>query len=87
MNSKIFAVLLLLGLLSCVLSDQYCPKSSITACKKMNIRNDCCKDDDCTGGSWCCATPCGNFCKYPTDRPGGKRAAGGKSCKTGYVYY
>nr|B6DD38.1 RecName: Full=U14-lycotoxin-Ls1a; AltName: Full=Toxin-like structure LSTX-N5; Flags: Precursor [Lycosa singoriensis]ACI41454.1 toxin-like structure LSTX-N5 precursor [Lycosa singoriensis]CAS03723.1 toxin-like structure LSTX-N5 precursor [Lycosa singoriensis] len=87
MNSKVFAVLLLLALLTCVLSEKYCPTPRNTSCKKMNIRNNCCRDSDCTSNAFCCAEPCGNFCHKASDKPGGRRVDPNASCQTGYVYW
>uniref|UniRef100_A0A482Z9B9 U41-Lycotoxin-Lsp1a_1 n=1 Tax=Lycosa sp. SGP-2016 TaxID=1905177 RepID=A0A482Z9B9_9ARAC len=80
------AVLLLLVLSTCVLSEKYCPTTRNPYCKKMNIRNTCCKDSDCSSNAYCCAEPCGNFCHAPSSTPGGKRVNPNASCQIGYVY-
>nr|AHF45826.1 secretory peptide [Heteropoda venatoria] len=69
MSSTLYIILLLTGLGTFVVSEDYCPGFTDKVWASRDKRHPCCAQADCPSYAICCVQPCGNVCRPKNDKP------------------
>ncbi|GFX55095.1 u15-lycotoxin-Ls1a [Trichonephila clavipes] len=77
---KIIFLLAFMFMVASASHEAYCPKRYTFVC--VRSINECCSDDDCDRGQFCCQENCGNTCQFTTSFPtDGRKVVFDKRCR------
>ncbi|PRD32000.1 UNVERIFIED_CONTAM: U15-lycotoxin-Ls1a [Trichonephila clavipes] len=77
---KIIFLLAFMFMVASASHEAYCPKRYTFVC--IRSINECCSDDDCDRGQFCCQENCGNTCQFTTSFPtDGRKVVFDKRCR------